>query len=384
VPNVLIVRGHLATPWELAPWAELPERYAVSYLLTRSNGFDTGAVRLPARPVGARRDRLPRGAVGDAIATLAGDRYTGDDADAAFAAADIVHAEELSFWFAADAARRKDRAGFRLVQTVWETLPLLGTYRNRQARLNRELVLAHTDLFLAATERARLGLLLEGVPESRIEVCPPGIDLERFSGARAAVRPAEHTILSPGRLVWDKGHQDVLRAVKLLARDGLRPRVRIVGRGPEEGRLRAYAAELGLADRVTIESQPYAAMPSVFAGASAMVLASLPSAGGGMPPLLLPRVFWEEQFGLVLAEAMASGLDIIASDSGAIASVLDGNGTLIAPGDWPALAEALRAGPLSRPPAERVAYPQQLLELYSTSAMAGRLAAAYDRLEADA
>jgi glycosyltransferase involved in cell wall biosynthesis len=270
------------------------------------------------------------------------------------------------------------------VQTVWETLPLLSTYRNRQARLNRELVLAHTDLFLAATQRARLGLLLEGVPESRIEVCPPGIDLERFSGARTGAPPPEHTILSPGRLVWDKGHQDVLRAVKLLARDGTPPRVRIVGRGPEEGRLRAYAAELGLADRVTIESQPYEAMPSVFADASAMVLASLPSAAGGVPPLLLPRVFWEEQFGLVLAEAMASGLDIIASDSGAIASVLDGNGTLIAPGDWPALAEALRTGPLSRPPAQRVAYPQRLLELYSTAAMAGRLASAYDRVAGNA
>jgi glycosyltransferase involved in cell wall biosynthesis len=380
VPNVLVVRGHLATPWELAPWAELPERYRVSYLLTRSNGFDVAGVQLPARRVAARRDRLPRGAVGDAIALLTGDRYTGDDADAAFADAGIVHAEELSFWFAADAARRKQRSGFKLVQTVWETLPLLGTYRNRQARLNRQLVLAHTDLYLAATERARLALLIEGVPERRIVVCPPGIDLERFSGAPAA-EVSEHTILSPGRLVWDKGHQDVLRAVKLLARDGLRPRVRIVGRGPEEARLRAYATELGLADRVTIESQPYGAMPSVFAAASAMVLASLPSAGGGVPPLLQPRVFWEEQFGLVLAEAMASGVDIIASDSGAIASVLEGSGTLIAPGDWPALAEALRGGALARPPAQRVTYPAHLLERYSTSAMAGRLAAAYDRLE---
>ena len=102
--------------------------------------------------------------------------------------------------------------------------------------------------------------------------------------------------------------------------------------------MRAYADELGLGDQVTIESQPYEAMPAVFAEASAMVLASLPSAGGGMPPLLTPRVFWEEQFGLVLAEAMASGLDIVASDSGAIAEVLDGNGALVAPGDWPALA----------------------------------------------
>jgi glycosyltransferase involved in cell wall biosynthesis len=376
VPNVLLVRGHLAAPWELAPWAELPERHRVTYLSTRSNAFDTGAVALPSRHTSARRDRLPRGLIGDAVTAIAGDRY-GDDADAAFAEADIVHSAELSFWFSAEAARRKRRFGFKLVQTVYETLPFLGTYRNRQAARNRALVLEHTDLFLAATERARTALLLEGAADDRVVVCAPGIDVQRFDGVSAG-DAVEHTILSPGRLVWEKGHQDVLRAVKLLGRDGLRPRVRIVGQGPEQARLRSYATELGLADRVTIESQPYGAMPGVLA--SAMVLASLPSARGGLHPFAIPKIFWEEQFGLVLTEAMASGLDIIASDSGAIPSVLDGNGTLIAPGDWPALAVALRDGALSRPPAQRVSYPAALVEHYSTAAMARRLAEAYDRL----
>ena len=48
MPRVLIVRGELATPWELRPWAELPERFDVSYLLTRSNEFDTGSIGLRA------------------------------------------------------------------------------------------------------------------------------------------------------------------------------------------------------------------------------------------------------------------------------------------------------------------------------------------------
>ena len=46
--RVLIVRGQLATPWELRPWAELPDRFDVSYLLTRSNEFDAGSAA-PAR-----------------------------------------------------------------------------------------------------------------------------------------------------------------------------------------------------------------------------------------------------------------------------------------------------------------------------------------------
>jgi hypothetical protein len=96
----------------------------VSYLLTRSNDFDTGSVSLRAPPVTALRDRLPPGPAGRVLAELTGERYL-SDSDAAYAEADIVHAEELSFWFSADAARRKSKHGFKLVQTVWETLPLL-------------------------------------------------------------------------------------------------------------------------------------------------------------------------------------------------------------------------------------------------------------------
>jgi glycosyltransferase involved in cell wall biosynthesis len=377
--SVLIVRGQLATPWELRPWAELPERFDVSYLLTRSNEFDASSLPLRARRVTSVRDRLPPGPLGAAAAVVAGERYL-SDAEEAYAEADVVHAEELSFWFSADAARRKWRHGYRLVQTVWETLPFLRAYRNRHTHRYRDEVLAATDLFLAATERARRALLLEGVEDERILVCAPGIDVDRF-GVRAAETPAEHVVLSPGRLVWEKGHQDVLRGVALLAKRGLRPRVRIVGRGPEEGRLRAHAEELGLGDRVTIGPVGYDEMPAVFASASCMVLASLPAAKAQLHPFgSPPRAFWEEQFGLVLAEAMAAGLDILASESGAIPEVLAGQGTLFAAGDWPALAEHLAGGPLARPPGERVSYPDDLVRRYSTGAMADRLAAAYDRV----
>jgi glycosyltransferase involved in cell wall biosynthesis len=379
MPSILIVRGQLVTPWELRPWAELPKRFDVSYLLTRSNAFDTESLPLRARQVTSVRDRLPRGALGAAAAGLAGERYLAD-ADDAYAEADLVHAEELSFWFAADAARRKTRHGYRLVQTVWETLPFLQAFRNRHARRHRDEVVAATDLFLPATERARQALLLEGVEDERIVVCAPGIDVERFD-APAEDPPAEHIVISPGRLVWEKGHQDVLRAVALLARQGLRPRVRIVGRGPEEGRLRAHAEELGLGDRVTIGPVSYTEMPTVFASGSCMVLASLPAAMAQLHPFgARPRAFWEEQFGLVLAEAMAAGLDIVASESGAIPEVLAGEGTLFAPGDWVALGEHLAKGPLTRPPGARVTYPDELVRRYSTGAMAERLAAAYDRV----
>jgi glycosyltransferase involved in cell wall biosynthesis len=383
------VRGHQATPWELAPWQELPERFEVSFLLTRSNRFATPE-GLTQAPVRALRDLLPRGPLGDAGAIALGDRYL--QAEEHFEAADIVHAEELSYWFAAETARRKRRHGFRLVQTVWETLPLMAAYRNRHARRHRELVLAETDLFLPATARAARTLRLEGVSDARIHLCPPGIDVERFADAQPTqAEPKRHTIVSPGRLVWEKGHHDVLRALAALHRgivtppDGTiaRPRLLIVGSGPEAGRLREHADELGLGDAVEIGGVPYEEMPAVFAGASAMVLASQSSAGAALHPFDIPHAFWEEQFGFVLIEAMAAGLAIVASTNGAIPEVLaDAPAELVAPGDWIGIARALAAGPLSRPPGARVAYPQESLRRFSVGAAAERLAAAYDSLPA--
>ena len=386
--RVLIVRGHQVTPWELAPWQVLPERFSVRYLSTASNGWDTSSLTLDAVPVGSRRDKLPKGLLGDVPALLLGDRYTGG-ADAAFADADVVHAEELSYWFAADAARRKAKHGYKLVQTVWETLPFGETYRRAGTTRFRAEVLAATDLFLAATERAKLSLLLEGVAEERIAVSAPGVDVERFATvAGAAAAPSEHVILSPGRLVWEKGHHDALRALALLHRGIVTlpggavatPKLRIIGQGPEEGRLRAYAAELGLSEVVDFGSVPYPEMPATFAAASCLLLGSQSSATGALHPFGTPRAFWEEQFGMVFVEAMAAGLDVVATTNGAIPEVLDGHGTLVPAGDYAGMARALAAGPLSRPPGMRVAYPAELLGRYSTAAAAERLAAAYDRV----
>jgi glycosyltransferase involved in cell wall biosynthesis len=383
--RVVIVRGHLVTPWELRPWALLPERFSVGYLYTRSNMFEPGSLGVERIPAPAVRDLLPKGRVGDLVAGVAGERYLG--LERRLAGADVVHAAELSFWFAAEAARHKRRLGYALVQTVWETIPLLEGYRNREARANRRLVLAETDMFVAATERARQALLLEGVEDDRIVVSPPGVDVERFRGVPPPVPlPTEHVIVSPGRLVWEKGHQDVLRATAALHRGLVEspadrpPRVLIVGRGPEEGRLRGYARELGLARFVDFRAVPYDDMPGLFAASSCLVLASLANAGCELPPLSGRfRCFWEEQFGMVLAEAMAAGLPLVVSSSGAIPEVVDGSADLFVPGDWMGLARMLAAGPLGRPVMERVEYPAELVARYSTEAAADRLATLYDR-----
>jgi glycosyltransferase involved in cell wall biosynthesis len=382
--RVLLLRGQYVNPWDLRPWGELPERFDVACLVTRKNTYATADVPLRRVPVRTLRDFLPRGTAGDVVARAVGDRYLGVDEE--LRRADVVHASELSFWFAAEAARQKPKHGYKLVLTAWETIPFLDAYRTRHARQYRRLTLPAADLFLAATERARQALLLEGVEPERIELCNPGIDVDRFAVAPPDPPPREHVIVSPGRLVWEKGHQDVMRAVALLRRGivpmppGAAPRLLVVGSGPEEKRLEAYAGELGIADLVEFRSLPYEEMPRVYAEASCLVLASLPAAGCNLYFGDVPRCFWEEQFGLVLAEAMAAGLPIITTTSGAIPEVVGDSADLVPAGDWLELARKLAAGPLSRAPGTRVAHPQERVRLYSTEAMAERLAAAYDKL----
>ena len=363
-PRVVVLRGHSANPWDLRPWEALRDRYDVSVAVTGSNLFDVDGVELEKRRVRAMRDLLPPGRVGDLAVRLPGERYLG--LGSRLEGADIVHSAELGTWFSMQAARLKPKLGFKLALTVWETIPFLGAYRNIRTRPYRERVLEATDLFLPTTERAAAALELEGAPRDRIKVNPPGVDLERFTAPDAP--RDEGLILSPGRLVWEKGHQDVMRALAALERGVVEPRrapprLLIVGAGPEEARLRRYADELGIGHLVEIRAAvPYDEMPGIHARASAMVLASL------------PVWWWEEQFGMVLAEALASGTPIVASSSGAIPEVAGEAAAYFTPGDWVGLARILADPPAGREP------DRARIERFSTGAAAGRLADAYESL----
>jgi glycosyltransferase involved in cell wall biosynthesis len=387
--RVVLLRGHNVNEWDLRPFEALAPEHDVSVLVTGSNLHRIDGLRLRQVPVATPRDRLPAGRGAGAAAYALGERYLG--LKARLAGAEIVHAAEIGTWFTAQAAELRDALGFKLVVTVWETLPWLSTYRWPRERAYRKAVLPKVDLCLAATQRAADTLLLEGVPASKIEVAPPGIALDRFAAAatgsdpRPAAAGSDPTsprggsdptsprggsdpppVLSAGRLVWEKGHQDVLRAVAALRR-GLvgdpRPGLRllVVGDGPEGKRLRAHAEELGIADAVEFRATvPYDEMPSLYASAACLVLASIPVKG------------WEEQFGMVLVEAMAAGTPVVASDSGAMPEVLDGAGRLVRPNDWRALAGALADPP---PPAGPAA-----LARFSVDAAAARYRAAYGRV----
>jgi glycosyltransferase involved in cell wall biosynthesis len=372
---VVLLRGHNANVWDLRPLEALQDEFDLRVLVTGSNLHDLTGLELAQVRAATPRDRLPvpQRAAGAAAYAL-GERYL--DLERHLAGADVVHGAEIHSWFSAQAAALKDRLGFRLVLTAWETLPFLGTYRWPRERRYRQATIPKVDRVLAATRRTADTLALEGVDPALVGVSAPGIALERFTAPAGHVPGAPgtpHTVLSAGRLVWEKGHQDVLRAVAALRRGIVGPgrddvRALLVGDGPEGGKLEAYAAELGLGpDAVELRATvPYDQIPAIYHASSALVLGSLVTRA------------WEEQFGMVLVEAMAAGLPVIATDTGAIPEVTAGHATLVAPGDWRGMAQALLDGPLAAAPATRVAPPAALLEQVSAPAAARRTRDAYN------
>ena len=368
--RVIVLRGTSANPWDLRPWEELRDEFDITVVVPANNEFDVSGIRLRKQTIRTAGAMLGgAGALGRMSLRAVGERYIGL-ADV-LTGADIVHSAELGTWHSAQAAALRRRLGFGLAVTVWETLPFITAYRNVRTRAYRRRVLAGADLFLAATERARAALLLEGADPSRIRVSPPGVPPTWRADAHGADEPGgSRLILSIGRLVWEKGHQDVLRALAVLRARGERDvRVLIVGVGPEERRLRRAVDDLGLGD--VVEMRGWVAhdqLQAIYAQASCLVLASQAT------------WYWEEQFGMVLVEAMAAGLPVCASSSGAIPEVLAGGGTLFSPGDWLGLAGALQSGPLKRPADPRVGASAALLKRYSAEAAAARLKSAYREL----
>ena len=147
--------------------------------------------------------------------------------------------------------------------------------------------------------------------------CQPVFSLERNHAARATV-----PIGFIGRLDPVKRIPDLLHAVRLLAGN---VHLHIFGEGPERPKIESMIRELGLSDAVTVHgaiARPQEALRQIS-------LLVLPSSAEG--------------FGLVLIEAMAAGVPVVATDVAGIRDVVRNNRTgLLVPAASPAdLARAI-------------------------------------------
>ena len=132
-----------------------------------------------------------------------------------------------------------------------------------------------------------------------------------------------------GRLVPEKGLDWLLEAVELLSPD---VHCLVLGDGPMGAALEKRSSAPGLRDRVHFLGAKTAS--EVPKWMNCFDVLAVPS---------LTRVGWKEQYGRVIAEAMACGVPVVGSDSGAIPEVLDSCGLVVPEGNVEKLAEALHS-----------------------------------------
>lgn len=145
-----------------------------------------------------------------------------------------------------------------------------------------------------------------------ISIIPNGIDLKRYPFLpRQEVRTPK-TILYIGRLEHRKGLKFLLRAYQLLAQDEEDVRLVIAGDGVDKVKLKAFVDELA------IPNVDFLGYVSTEKKAELLATADL---------FCSPAIFGES-FGIVLLEAMASGLVTVAGDNPGYTSLMRGVGAM--------------------------------------------------------
>lgn len=205
-----------------------------------------------------------------------------------------------------------------------------------------------------------------GVPETRLAIIPNFSRLTPAAAPRPPARTAP-TVGSVGRLVRKKGFDVLLLAVARLRAEGLELRLQLAGDGPERTSLVKLAADLGLNER------------ACFMGWADDVAAAL----AGVDLFVLPSR--EEPFGIVVLEAMALGIPIVASRTAGPLEILDADCARFADVDDAAdLARAIHAA--LEDPADSAARAGRALarfaDRYTETVVVTQYEAVYDALKA--
>jgi glycosyltransferase involved in cell wall biosynthesis len=238
---------------------------------------------------------------------------------------------------ALDAARALD-------VPVAQTFHALGVVKRRHQgvkdtspprRLELETGVARSvDRILATCSDEVFELLRLGADRRRITVIPCGVNLSNFrpDGPAEPRTPGRRRLVCVARFVERKGVGNVISALarvpdaELVIAGG--PDARELGTCPEARRLRALAADHGIADRVALRGRlERGELPALLRSADVVVC-----------------VPWYEPFGIVPLEAMACGIPVVASAvGGLIDTVVHGvTGVHVPPRRPDRLAAALR------------------------------------------
>ncbi|MCI4144078.1 glycosyltransferase family 4 protein [Streptomyces sp. MMS20-AI2-20] len=245
-----------------------------------------------------------------------------------------------SVWFGAAAplglmAPALRRAGAeRLVATThgheagWAQLPAA---RQLLRRIGES---TDTITYLGEYTRSRIAGALTPEAASRMVQLPPGVDEKTFhpgSGGdevRARLGLTDRpVVVCVSRLVPRKGQDTLIRAMPAILAAEPDAVLLIVGGGPYEKDLRRLAADTGVAASVRFTgSVPWSELPAHY-GAGDVFAMPCRTRRGGLDV---------EGLGIVYLEASATGLPVVAGDSGgAPDAVLDGETGWVVPGTSP-------------------------------------------------
>lgn len=265
-------------------------------------------------------------------------------------------------------ARLARRLGVPLVLTEHaSTLPSIAADPARRA-LYREALAASSAVLAVSGSLAAEITALDASITPRLAVVGNVVAVDDFALPLAGTR-------TPGELLFvgfrkpSKGIAVLLEAFGrvLAARPGVRLRlIGAPGSPGDERRWRSQAAALGIAPAVSFE--PEADRRAVAAAMQRADVFVHPSS--------------RETFGVVAAEALASGLPVVAADSGGVSEVLgrdpDRNGRLVPRDDPVAMAEAILDVLARRGEFREEALRRGVVGRFGPAAIAGRLGATYD------
>ncbi|MBI4682659.1 MAG: methyltransferase domain-containing protein, partial [Nitrospirae bacterium] len=193
--KVAVVRGANLNKWEMQNYEPLLDSYDITAYTTSETYFDVRDIKLPVA-------RLPFHSQGLLMEMQGLNDHLADK--------DIVFSADITYKFSAQAVRAKQQFGNKLICLEWENIPF--NYEEYDVvREIKELVRNGADHFIAVTERAKEALVLEGVPEGKIDVIPMGVDLSIFKPrgndilkdrSELGINSDETVVLFIGRMVW--------------------------------------------------------------------------------------------------------------------------------------------------------------------------------------
>ncbi len=329
-----------------------PRRWGVVGLaVTRLPVFLDGERRRPADLIDAhRRALLPFGR-----------------AAAARRPFDLIHAH-TGLPDGAAAAELADALGVPLAVTEHSSTALteLADAESRAAYLGL-IEGRHRVVAVSQVLASRLAAAL-GVESERIGVVPNAVPVDAFPADKAQRDPS--LLLYVGSRKASKGIDVLLQAVAFVRQDRPDLNLRLIGppgNPEEEARWRAMAVELGFEGGLTIEGAVRRdTVAEAMQTAAVFVHAS---------PL--------ETFGMVAAEALASGLPVAATPSGGVDEIVgtDGRFGAIAAGHDPeSLAAAIEEVLGRRESLDPVAMRRHIVDTYGAPVVAGRTLMLYGRL----